>query len=398
MPEVSIIIVNYNVKYYLEQCLHSILTSAEGIDYEVYVVDNASSDGSVAYIKRRFSQKMFPQIHVISNRVNLGFGRANNLALQKCSGKYVLFLNPDTILTEKTLKDYLAFYENHDNAGAVGVRMLHKDGTFALESRRGLPTPFTSFCKLAGLTRLFPKSRLFGRYYLQYLDDKDICEIQVVSGACMMVPRSVIEKTGGFDKQFFMYGEDIDLSYRIMQAGFSNYYIPTPILHYKGESTEKSSFRYVHVFYDAMLLFFNKHFKRSYMLLSIPVRLAIYVIALHSLLLKKAETWRTWLKPAGSNNANYLFIGKLSHFSIMKKLASQWSLSVDYKAGDCVSLPQGHNTEGIDKNKYQCIIYDDEAYPMSEILSNFENSRQGEIGMFYPKKKIIITNDKIFEL
>ena len=288
---------NYNVKYYLEQCLHSILTSAEGIDYEVYVVDNASSDGSVAYIKRRFSQKMFPQIHVISNRVNLGFGRANNLALQKCSGKYVLFLNPDTILTEKTLKDYLAFYENHDNAGAVGVRMLHKDGTFALESRRGLPTPFTSFCKLAGLTRLFPKSRLFGRYYLQYLDDKDICEIQIVSGACMMVPRSVIEQTGGFDKQFFMYGEDIDLSYRIMQAGFSNYYIPTPVLHYKGESTEKSSFRYVHVFYQAMLIFFRKHYGNLSFLLSLPIQAAIYFRAGMALLQMLGERMRSFLNP-----------------------------------------------------------------------------------------------------
>ena len=127
----------------------------------------------------------------------------------------------------------------------------------------------------------------------------------------MMVPKPVLDKTGGFDKQFFMYGEDIDLSYRIQQAGYQNYYIPTPILHYKGESTEKSSFRYVHVFYDAMLLFFNKHFKKSYMLLSIPVRLAIYVIALHSLLAKKAETWRTWLKPAKNNDMNYLFISFL---------------------------------------------------------------------------------------
>ena len=398
MPRVSIIIVSYNVKYYIEQCLRSVVVAGQDMDYEVWVVDNASTDNTVTYLKKVFPPKQFPHIHVIGNRVNLGFGRANNQMLQYCTGEYVLFLNPDTVLTEKTLKDFLSFYETHENAGAVGARMLHVDGTFALESRRGLPTPFTAFCKLLGLTRLFPKSRLFGRYYLQYLDDSDVCEIEIVSGACMMVPKPVLDKTGGFDKQFFMYGEDIDLSYRIQQAGYQNYYIPTPILHYKGESTEKSSFRYVHVFYDAMLLFFNKHFKKSYMLLSIPVRLAIYVIALHSLLAKKAETWRTWLKPAKNNDMNYLFIGKRSHFSVVKKLASQWSLSIQCVAGDFNSLPDGHNSPDIETRKFQCVIYDVDAFPMKNILANFEISKYNEIGLFHAQKKLITTSNKVFVL
>ena len=172
----------------------------------------------------------------------------------------MLLLNPDTLVAEDTLRSCLDFLDARPTVGAVGVRMLNSDGSFAPESRRGLPTPFTSFCKMTGLWTLFPKSRLFGRYYMRYLNPDEANPIEVISGAFNMVRRKALDQIGLLDEDFFMYGEDIDLSYRLLQGGWENYYLPCTILHYKGESTVKSSFRYVNVFYKAMLIFFNKHY------------------------------------------------------------------------------------------------------------------------------------------
>lgn len=273
--KLSIVIVSYNVRYHLEQCLRSVFRALVGIPAEVWVVDNASTDGSVEYLKERFPDALF-----IANTENLGFSRANNQAIRRSKGEYVLLLNPDTLVAEDTFRVCLNFLDAHPGVGATGVRMLHPDGSFAPESRRGLPTPFTSFCKMSGLGTLFPGSRIFGRYYMRYLDVEQPNPIEVISGAFNMVRRKALDQIGLLDEDFFMYGEDIDLSYRLLQGGWQNYYLPCVILHYKGESTEKSSYRYVHVFYEAMLIFFNKHYGRRHYILGSLIRLAVYARAL----------------------------------------------------------------------------------------------------------------------
>ncbi len=271
MTRLSIVIVSYNVKYYLEQCLRSVARATAGIQAEVWVVDNASSDGTVDYLQPRF-----PDVHFVANTCNKGFSAANNQAIRKSCGEYVLLLNPDTIVGEDVLEGCLTFLDQHVQAGAVGVRMLNADGSFAPESRRGVPTPFTSFCKMSGLCRLFPRSKVFGRYYMRYLDASEPNRIEIVSGAFCMLRRKALDQVGLLDERFFMYGEDVDLSYRLLAGGWHNWYLPLSILHYKGESTVKSSFRYVHIFYNAMLLFFNKHYGSRYRLLGMLVRLAVY--------------------------------------------------------------------------------------------------------------------------
>lgn len=277
--KLSVVIVSYNVKYYLEQCLRSVFRSGQELEMEVFVVDNDSSDGSLAHL-----QALFPQVRYIQNRENVGFSRANNQAIRQSRGEYVLLLNPDTVLTEHTLSDCVRFLDAHPEAGATGVAMYGHNGRFAWESRRGLPTPWTSFCKMSGLCTLFPHSRLFGRYYMRYLKRTEAAEIEVISGAFNMIRRRALDEVGLLDEDFFMYGEDIDLSYRLLQGGWRNYYLPTPILHYKGESTQKSSYRYVHIFYEAMLIFFDKHYSHRYRFFAVLVRLAVRLRAAVDLL------------------------------------------------------------------------------------------------------------------
>ena len=276
--KLSVVIVNYNVRLYAEQCIRSVLRASGGMDAEVWLVDNASTDGSVDYLR-----PLFPEVHFIANKDNHGFSYANNQAIRQSSGEYVLLLNPDTIVGEDVLRGCVDFLDSHPSVGATGVRMLNADGSFALESRRGIPTPFTSFCKMSGLCSLFPRSRVLGRYYMQYLDPDVEAPIEIISGAFNMLRRKALDQIGLLDETFFMYGEDIDLSYRMLEAGWQNYYLPLNILHYKGESTVKSSYRYVHNFYNAMLIFFNKHYGRRYKLLGLLVRSAVVLRAMADL-------------------------------------------------------------------------------------------------------------------
>ena len=271
MTRLSIIIVSYNVKYYLEQCLRSVERATTQMPVQIWVVDNASTDGTLDYLRPRF-----PHVHFIANQDNRGFSAANNQAIRLSTSQYVLLLNPDTIVGEDVLQGCMDFLDAHPQAGATGVRMLNADGSFAPESRRGVPTPFTSFCKMSGLCRLFPRSKVFGRYYMRYLDVEQPNEIDIISGAFIMIRRQALDEIGLLDERFFMYGEDVDLSYRLLQGGWQNWYLPLSILHYKGESTVKSSFRYVHIFYNAMLIFFNKHYGRRYRLLGILIRMCVH--------------------------------------------------------------------------------------------------------------------------
>ncbi len=259
--DLSIIIVNYNVKEFLQNLLHSIIKSAEGISYEIIIVDNASNDGSVEFIGEKF-----PQINLIANSTNLGFGKANNQALALAKGKYLLLLNPDTLLREDTLQKMINFFETTPDAGIAGCKILNPDGTLQLACRRSFPGPWTSFCKVTGLSSLFSRSRIFARYNLTYLDENQTYEVDAISGSFMMIRKEVYEKIGGFDEQFFMYGEDLDLCYRIQKSGYKVYYVhTTQIIHYKGESTKRSSLDETKIFYEAMNLFVKKHLSSSFL-------------------------------------------------------------------------------------------------------------------------------------
>ena len=253
--ELSIIIVNYNVKCFLELCIISVIAACKNIQAEIIVVDNYSTDGSKLFFNNRFKDVQF-----IWLQQNLGFAKANNIGLTAASGSTILFLNPDTILPEDCLEQCLRFFHSKDKAGALGIKMIDGSGSFLKESKRGFPSLFTSFCKLSGLIALFPSSKIFANYYLGQLPENENHEVAVLSGAFMMVSKKVLDKLGGFDETFFMYAEDIDLSYRIQKAGYLNYYFAeSTILHFKGESTKKETLQYIQTFYGAMILFVKKH-------------------------------------------------------------------------------------------------------------------------------------------
>lgn len=257
--KLSIIIVNYNVSCFLEQALDSVFKALKNVEGEVYVVDNHSVDNSLEMLAAKF-----PQVHVIANQENVGFSKANNQAIRIATGEYVLLLNPDTLVESDTFEKCIHFMDEHPEAGGLGVKMVNGKGEFLPESKRGIPFPAVAFYKLFGLSKLFPKSQRFGTYHLTYLSNDEIHSVEVLSGAFMFMRRSVLDQVGLLDEDYFMYGEDIDLSYRILQGGYKNYYFPeTRIIHYKGESTKTGSLNYVHVFYKAMQIFAQKHFSQK---------------------------------------------------------------------------------------------------------------------------------------
>ena len=258
--KLSVIIVSYNVRPYLEQCLQSVQRALEGIEGEVFVVDNYSDDDSVKTVRGQY-----PWVKLIENQENLGFAKANNQAIRQSQADYVLLLNPDTVVAEDTIRGVLMFMDEHPKAGGAGVMMCYEDGTRAPESRRALPTPWVAALKMLGFTK---------RYYMSYL----------------LLRHEALNAVGLLDEDFFMYGEDIDLSYRLLKGGWENWYLPYSIIHYKGRSTQKSDYRYVHVFYQAMLIFFQKHYSHLSLVYTVPVKLAIYfraIIALIDILRKK---------------------------------------------------------------------------------------------------------------
>jgi GT2 family glycosyltransferase len=273
--KLSVIIVNYNVRAYLEQCLRTVFTALEGLEGEVFVVDNQSTDGSVELVREKF-----PHVKLIANTENVGFSRANNQAIRVAQGEYVLLLNPDTVVGEDVFHKVVGFMDAHPRSGGLGVKMIDGTGHFLPESKRGLPTPQVAFFKIIGLSRLFPKSRLFGRYHLGHLPENEAAPIEILSGACMFLRKKTLDEVGLLDESFFMYGEDIDLSYRITLGGYDNWYFPDArIIHYKGESTKKSSVNYVFVFYNAMAIFAQKHFARRGGVFPALIKGSIYLSA-----------------------------------------------------------------------------------------------------------------------
>ena len=281
--KICIVIVSYNVSKLLDECLQSVARALQGIDGEVFVVDNHSVDKTIAMLKEKH-----PEVKVIANEENVGFSRANNQAIRLSEAEYVLLLNPDTVVYENTLHGVLDFMDKHPEAGGAGVRMLTREGHRAPESRRSIPTPWVAMLKMLGATR---------RYYMSHLSWDEPGQIEAVSGAFFLVRRKALDQVGLLDEDYFMYGEDIDLSYRLLKGGWQNWYLPYDIIHYKGESTQKSSFRYVHTFYQAMLIFFRKHYGHLSIFFALPVKVAIYFRASLALLQMTMDRLRRFVNP-----------------------------------------------------------------------------------------------------
>ena len=281
--KISIVIVSYNVRRLLVECIDSVRKALEGIDGEIFVVDNCSKDDTVSYL-----QANCPDVQLIVNKENVGFARANNMAIRQTDSEYVLLLNPDTVVYPDTIRECIAFMDAHPEAGGAGVRMLTREGQPAPESRRAIPTPWVSMLKMLGVTR---------RYYMSDLPWDKPCRIEVISGAYCLLRRKALNQVGLLDEDYFMYGEDIDLSYRLLKGGWQNWYLPYDIIHYKGESTQKSSFRYVHTFYQAMLIFFRKHYGHLSIFFALPVKVAIYFRASLALLQMTMDRLRRFVNP-----------------------------------------------------------------------------------------------------
>ncbi|MFB6343882.1 glycosyltransferase family 2 protein [Saccharicrinis sp. FJH2] len=257
--KLSVIIVNYNARYFLDLCLQSVKRAMQGIDTEVIVVDNASTDTSVSMVKEKF-----PWVNLIENKENCGFSKANNIAIKKAKGQFVLLQNPDTIVAEDTYEQCLLYLDENDYVGALGIRMVDGSGEYLRESKRGLPTPMTAIFRAAGLSYIFPKSKIFARYYVGHLVNNRNAEVPILAGAFMMIRKTALDTCGLLDEDYFMYGEDIDLSYRIDRGGFTNSYFGlASIIHFKGESTSKQSDKYLNSFFGAMEIFYQKHFSGS---------------------------------------------------------------------------------------------------------------------------------------
>ena len=389
----SVIIVNYNVKYYLEQCLEAVRRASQGLQIEVVVVDNLSTDGSIPYLRERF-----PEVTFIENKENVGFARANNQAIRMSAGKYVLRLNPDTIVAEHTLSDFIRFMDSHPEAGGAGAYMLRTDGTFAPESRRGLPTPFVAFCKMSGLAALLPQSRVFGRYYMRYLNENEVNEIEIISGACMLLRREALDKVGLLDEDFFMYGEDIDLSYRILKGGYKNYFLPTRMLHYKGESTEKSSFRYTYTFYQAMRLFFRKHYAHYSFLVSLPINVAIWVRSFMAYIGNQFKHRKR--RQPEKLSSDMLVIGSARMLAEVQRLVEHHQLrgEIRYVEGDEHALPEGHLAVSFDTSAYDTLVYDADAYTYATILRLLETTSNHTLRLatYSTRTGVLITENAVY--
>lgn len=401
MKKLTVIIVNYNVKDYLCQCLHSVERAMRGLSGEVVVVDNASSDGSVEELSSRF-----PLVTFIANRDNRGFSCANNQAIRQAQSEYVLLLNPDTVVGEDVLQAAVDFMDSHPDAGGVGVKMLTDDGRMAWESRRGVPTLMTSFYKMVGLCKLFPRSRVFGKYYMRYLDENEVNRIEIMSGAFMMLRRQALEEVGLLDETFFMYGEDIDLSYRLLEAGYNNYYLPRSIIHYKGESTQKTSFYYVRNFYNAMLIFYDKHFgERRWM--SMLVRMGIFLMGGMEFLLRQRDRLKEALVPQRETGRySMLVVGSADVCVEVEALCREYQMKcvcIPVPSDSTNQLPLKRIAEEKQKGTFDYVTFDTESFSYVDILSFMQrehlrkDSKHMHLGLYSPKVKALVTAIKVFK-
>jgi O-antigen biosynthesis protein len=383
--QLSIIIVNYNVKYFLEQCLYSVQSAIAGLQAEVVVVDNNSTDGSAAYL-----QPIFPWVKWILNKQNTGFGVANNQAVEIATGEYILFLNPDTLLPEDCLEECLNFMQAHSQAGALGIKMLDGSGQYLPESKRGFPSPLTSLFKLSGLAAKVPRSRVFARYYMGHLSKEKSNPIDVLAGAFMLVRRSILQQIGAFDEQFFMYGEDIDLSYRIQKAGWQNWYFAdSTIIHFKGESTKKGSLNYVRMFYQAMNLFVKKHYSGgSALLYRWLIQTAIggkAAIAAATSFLKRKHSCK---EENSALKQLLVFASATSYQQVQALLTRAGKLDTTLTLASLNGLSQ----QSLSDNNQGILFCLDEAFPMKKAIAIMEQHPQLQYFFYYKDSNSIVSS------
>ena len=380
--KISVVIVNYNVKYYVGQCIDSVRRALRGIDSEIIVVDNHSRDGSVDYLSK------IEGVRIIESGHNLGFSKANNIAIRQSTAEYVLMLNPDTIVAEDAIRMIIDFADSHPQAGGIGVRMYNDWGTTARESRRGLPSPMTSFYKIIGLSKRLPLHRKYGRYYMGWLPWDSPSRIEVVSGACFLVRRKALDEVGLMDEDYFMYGEDIDLSYRLLKGGWENWFVPADIIHYKGESTQKTSFNYVHVFYNAMLIFMRKHYSHLSWLIIWPLQIAVYFIALLALMATLFDRMKKSLGFGGRYKIEFPVL-YLEGSNTMKEkcraIAMRKGLSVIDSLDDC-------------KQNIVVRVFDPSDMSYADIIKHMSESANNRVrlGLYHNDKDIIITQMEVY--
>jgi GT2 family glycosyltransferase len=393
--KLSIVIVNYNVKYYLEQCLRAVQRAVSDICHEIIVVDNDSEDGSMQYLKPRF-----PHVKWIECKENGGFSHGNNIGFSHAKGEYILMLNPDTIVTREALEGSVKFLDTHPEAGAAGVRMINKDGTFAMESRRGIVTPWVALCKATGLCRRYPKSRLFGHYYMSYLDTEEVNPIEMVSGAFMMLRGDTLKRIGTLDEQFFMYWEDSDLSYRILKSGEKNYYLPYTIFHYKGESSVKSLLRYRYWLYSSLQIFFKKHFPLYHILMYIPLQIAVAILKFrihHAYPMLYGKNWDKYQEP----QKRFLVIGSQQACKEIKAICTANGLDEAhmYIAATEAEKPLGHLEAG-DTSAYSHVLYDAESYSYDTMLKLLRQTPGNTLRLatYSTATGNLITEDAIYNL
>lgn len=367
--DITIVIVNYRVKYFLEQTLRSVQEAINGLQAEVFVIDNNSGDDSIEHSKR-----LFPWVKFVENKKNVGFARANNQGIVAAQGEFTLILNPDTVITRDSVHKPIEWMREHPDCGAVGVRMVDGNGVFLPESKRAFPTPWASFCKIFGLSKLFPYSPVFAKYHLRYLSDREPHQVDILSGAFMLCRTLLLQQVGGFDEDFFMYGEDIDLSYRLVKAGKHNWYLPVEIIHYKGESTKKDSMRYVRVFYEAMLIFYRKHYPRFSWIGYPIVQLGVAVRASMAMLKRIIQRILPNKSPHPTNNA-------------------PWVILSDNRARVTMATGLNHFKTAIPQEGPAQVLIDDATHSYSDIVNIIAtNARKGvEFHIFSAANELIIT-------
>jgi GT2 family glycosyltransferase len=374
--QLSVIILNYNVRYFLELCVLSVESALENIDSEIIVIDNSSSDDSCEMMKTRF-----PNVKLIQNSQNVGFPKGNNIGMDQARGKYICILNPDTVVAEDTFEKVLAFAKKQSDLGIVGVKLIDGTGNFLPESKRGIPTPWVAFTKITGLYKLFPKSNSCNKYYAQHLAENQTGKVDILVGAFMLLKRELYDEVGGFDEDCFMYSDDIDLSYRVLQEGKSNYYYhETTVIHYKGESTIKDG-AYMKRFQEAMEFFYRKHFK-------VPFFFAVFMkIGIVFFSLIKRIQGRAKIK---SVPKNYLLLSSSASLAKIIAVAVQKKVDfLDWKTEKKVNLSSISIRNGIQ------IILDNEFVSFKECINIHERHRnKGIIFRIIPKNaNFIIGSD-----
>lgn len=369
--QLSVIILNYNVRYFLEQCIISVQKALQTIDGEIIVVDNNSKDDSCQMVRQ-----LFPTVKLIENKENLGFPKGNNIGVAQAQGKYICILNPDTVVAEDTFTKILKTENWQLNTGIIGCKLIDGTGNFLPESKRGIPTPWVAFTKIFGLYKLFPKSIFFNKYYAQHLTENQSGEVEILVGAFMVMPRKLYLEVGGFDENCFMYSDDIDLSYRVLKKGLKNYYYAeTTVIHYKGESTVRDGL-YIKRFQEAMNYFYGKHFKKS-MAFDTMMQLGTYAF---SILKKKQQKNTTFLpeeKIVFTKNTKFKTIKNAHYYSSLNSFKN--STKKTEIIFDTQSFSFTEIIQFMQKNKFKNIVFKN-YIPQNDFIIGSNNANDlGEI-------------------